>query len=238
MHRRARHLNPGSAGAVLALDSRFITGLSDGSLVSTWVDRSGQGNNATQAQGGGNQPSYKTQQQGGNAVVAFNGTGNWMGISLSNTTNEAFILIVSNSNTFVQFGGRVSFHGASGNDYDDVRYFAISHGSASPLKYRVDRIVNIFEPNTTSAIATTIFNGSSCTLYQGGNLSSSSTSTGSTGFFSWSASTLGARYVSGARSYFGQNDMMQVIVINQSKTNALRKRIEHSAAFAFKIACS
>ena len=68
MRARHRHLNAKAAGASVVLDSRYITGLSDGSNVSSWSDRSGNSNNATTAS---NYPTYETNEQAGNPVVRF-----------------------------------------------------------------------------------------------------------------------------------------------------------------------
>lgn len=71
-HRRNRHLNPKSCGAVVSLDSRFIRGFSDGDLLSSWEDRKGSVNNGVSQASDALKPTYKTRIQGGNPVVRFN----------------------------------------------------------------------------------------------------------------------------------------------------------------------
>jgi hypothetical protein len=72
MHRRARHLKPKSIGAHYAFDSRYISGLSDGTSITTWNDISGNARDATQATST-KKPTYKTGIQGGNPIARFDG---------------------------------------------------------------------------------------------------------------------------------------------------------------------
>ena len=76
MRARHRHFNPRFAGADLVLDSRYLT-QTDNTAVSIWVDRSGNGYNATQANAT-NQPTFRTGQQGGNGGVDFDGNNDFM----------------------------------------------------------------------------------------------------------------------------------------------------------------
>lgn len=73
MRLRIRHINPKSAGALVAWDSRFIPNLSSGSAVSTWNDRSGGTTyDATQLVTT-SKPTFQAQIQGGQPVVRFDG---------------------------------------------------------------------------------------------------------------------------------------------------------------------
>lgn len=70
LNRRVRHLNPASAGALLAVDARFITGLANDDPVVTWNGRTGTAINPTQADNA-MRPLYRVNQQGGLPAVFF-----------------------------------------------------------------------------------------------------------------------------------------------------------------------
>jgi len=87
MRARQRHLNPKAAGATLVLDARYIDGVSDGSGVSSWSDRSGNGYNATQATGA-NQPLYKVNVQGGQPGLLFDGINDSLATTYGPTSGD------------------------------------------------------------------------------------------------------------------------------------------------------
>ncbi len=116
MHRRARHFNARDAGAPLVLDSRFITGLTDGDPVSTWSDRSGNGHDATQATSG-SKPTFLTAQQGGCPAVDFDGTADFLIGTYSPTAVPRTVFVVfkvdqtASTNTFFQVPQQVGSGG-------------------------------------------------------------------------------------------------------------------------------
>jgi hypothetical protein len=67
------------SGLHIWLDAQAITGLADGAAVSTWSDRSGFGNDATQGTGTA-QPTYKTKGLNGFPSVRFDGSTDWLTI--------------------------------------------------------------------------------------------------------------------------------------------------------------
>lgn len=68
MRARQRHYNPGNAGMGAVFDARFISGVSAGSDVGTWSDRSGNARDATEAT---TKPTYEVNRQGGSPAVVF-----------------------------------------------------------------------------------------------------------------------------------------------------------------------
>jgi len=91
-HRRKafRSFNPLSiAGCKLWLRADTITGLTDGQALTTWLDESGNVNNATQGTEA-NKPLYKTNIQNGRPVVRFDGADDVM------TANSAASLFHGN----------------------------------------------------------------------------------------------------------------------------------------------
>lgn len=71
-NRRVRHLNPASAGAVIALDSRFVTSLANGDPVDTWASRRPATVDATGT--GSARPLWTAGLQGGQPGMVFDGS--------------------------------------------------------------------------------------------------------------------------------------------------------------------
>lgn len=80
------------AGCLLWLAGDKITGLSDGDPVSSWVDSSGNGNNAVQASGG-LQPSYQTNELNSLPIVRFGTSGATNLVSLFTITNRTVFIV-------------------------------------------------------------------------------------------------------------------------------------------------
>jgi hypothetical protein len=71
MRARHRHLNQRHAGAGIVLDARYID-QTNNSEVSAWIDRSGNGYNASQAIQA-RRPTFQFGEAGGNPIVRFDG---------------------------------------------------------------------------------------------------------------------------------------------------------------------
>lgn len=233
MHRRARHLNPGSAGAVLALDSRFITGLSDGDPVSTWDNRNVSGVDATAS--GSQRPTFKTAQIGGQSVLRFNGSTNLMDIvngfdSISGTENWSLIFVIKPENIstapvfMTAIGlGPVDFF----TEYSSSGGMFWGAGSGSYRTYTGSlansnvTVLTFQKTSTTSGDFRT--NGILNTSFSG-SLSSTNVSTSS------------LRIMAYGSGFHTQGDL--TIFTVGFFSNPLRRRLEHAAAFAFKIPCN
>lgn len=241
MRARQRHFNPGSAGAVLALDSRFITGLSDGDPVSTWIDRSGRGNNITQTSTA--RPTYKIAQQSGQPVIRFDGLDD----SMINTSTS---LVTAGSSWGLIASGRMNAAIADlrGNIFatrTTTRYWGCMYLRFQSTNYihgnGVDLSANVTLSNITFRtlpwVSSWIMNGSGnqpnhFTNGQSRSINSAGTSqiteTGTTGF------VVG----SNVSNQWHHGDIWNIIVVPGGISSSLRRRIEHSTAISFKIACS
>ena len=228
MRARHRHFNAQDAGAVLVLDSRYITGLSDGNAVSTWTDRSRSGNNATQATAA-NQPTYQTAEQGGQPLVKFDGsndimstatpvttvTNNWALFSVAKTISGSRVHFSNGANTgYAQThsgtGGGIGFGGL----YGGVAW--LNDGAAKTNQWLIQSTLRI------SGTAQFWANGAT---------------TGTTFANTPNTPTVATRVGSDGAGF--QNcEISTAVVINVSISQSLRRRIEHAAAFSFKIACS
>lgn len=70
---------PVTAGLVLQLDANAITGISDGTGISTWSDTSGSGNHFANSTGNSaTYPVYRTNQQNGRPAVDFDGSNDFL----------------------------------------------------------------------------------------------------------------------------------------------------------------
>lgn len=88
MRARHRHFNPRDIGATMALDSRFLFGLSNNDTVSSWTNRASSTNPAEQSSSA-DRPDYQTNSLNGNpavtAIIESNGAPNfltWTGIQM------------------------------------------------------------------------------------------------------------------------------------------------------------
>ena len=222
MHRRARHLNPGSAGAVLTLDSRFITGLSDGDPVSTWTDRSGSGNNATGSATA--RPTFQINEQGGQPAVQFDGLND---ILSAPALQSRTVITVTKANTAtgIQNLYRVyftplihRFDNSNFRTYANVTPLMDSQTTTSP---------------TTTLICSSVFRDFVCEQYI--NATPGNTDAGTWTPINTTSCTIGGTL--GFAEWFGGN-MVTVLVFTSPLASPLRRRLEHAAAFAFKIPCS
>lgn len=99
MHRRVRHLNPAQCGAQIALDARFITGVSDGAALSSWSSRSVASIGATQSTPA-QQPTFRAASINGRPAVEFDGTADNMNLdaaarSLTNNVGNLSAICVA-----------------------------------------------------------------------------------------------------------------------------------------------
>ena len=224
MHRRARHLNPGSAGAVLALDSRFISGLSDGDPVSTWTDRSGSGNNATQS--GSARPTFETGEQGGNPTIRFDGADDNL---IHTATNSA-------SCTWIALIKRIS----EGSGYRGIASAGLSNNTGTMLLARV----NVAEWGTYASAnapaSTNLGTASPRLLAMADNDASGGAfylSGVADGTYTGNGDGQASRHVGGAAGQYVNADIALVMLL-PSVTASLRRRFEQSVAYSFKIPCS
>lgn len=234
MHRRARHLNPGSAGAVLALDSRFIFGLSDAAQISTWTDRSGRGNNATNSSSP--RPTLQPNQAAGYPSVKFDGVGNFMiftGISAgTDHTSIAVLKLAPNPGAF-QFGGVL------GGDANNVAPLFVSSNNINSMSvgYTVTTgaaaVVAINASTNPWRVCATNRNGTSVNTFVSSQPETTQTLPANS---SANIVNLGRRGLSSSLYY--NSYISSVVIFSPRPSASVYARIRHSFAFAFKIPCS
>lgn len=223
MTRRARHLNARHAGAGLVLDSRRISGLVDGDPVSTWSDASGNSRDGTNTLTA--RPTYKTAIQGGQPVVRFDGSNDYLSVASPFTfTADAFSLMVykrtSTGTLMSPLCGSTSSTSYPVFEYSNNTLY-ITSTTAQALSGGIGAAWRVTE--TTAGPTTSLsikMNGSTVTL----------------GGFSY-PSSLHNMSVVGARlpSEFSNGDIALITVIRLSISSSLKRRLAQAAAFSFKI---
>jgi hypothetical protein len=243
MRARHRHLNQRDAGGVLILDSRRISGLSDGNSVSQWDDASRNGWNVTQSTAA-LRPIYKTAIQGGNPVVRFDGAnaanaGDRLissSVSVSQTFYALCLFQVSSSDT----NGAVIFDSVTqatsctfytGTATDIPNNFGLFAGT-SPAKAIASR-------NNNWNVASVQFSGStSFGIFNGGAKTTVSATIGSNALSGISIGNLRGSTQAFVQDYSLNGDIATIVIVASSVPDALRKRLEHAAAYSFKISCN
>jgi len=247
MHRRARHLNPGSTGAVLALDSRFISGLNDGDAVATWEDRTNNNNDATQGNSA-RRPIYKTAQQGGQPIVRFSkastqylltGNGpfgivtNGFGIALFSKNSASNFGTAFNHGNFSNFAGS-TYEFVFTENNRKIQSLAASGSGGSVALDPTAQAQNTMAIASSKVAASGPINlkVNGISVATGSNLSGNlNNTTTPIGIGARGSGTQGT-------SDCLDGDIACIVYSGQDVNETLRKRLEHAAAFSFKIACS
>lgn len=235
-------------GATLVLDSRYITGLSDGNAIGSWPDKSGNGYDPTQSTAAA-KPTYKTAIQGGNPVARFDGGDSLYKNQNLSTVNALTVLAVCSftdnttryavfdakniaatngsftieQNTFAGIGQRYGFY-TSNSTFDSAT------ATSSGMKI-ISVAANTTSGNTVVNTTTYKVQGvtSALTANLGGTYANLTAVNGfMVGSFNDNSSALLPL----------NGDIAQIIVLPSETTGATMKRMEHAAAFSFKIACS
>lgn len=247
MHRRARHLNPRDAGALVALDTRFGFTVSNGSAVSTWEDRTNNNNDAKQSTTT-KQPTYSTNQLNGNPVITFDGTDD------SLRTDTLSSSITSNALTFLSISNKTA-QGASTAAYS--RVFGLTNGNGDDYNTNDAITLNIgsgagflagdyYLYRSSATITQMAADYNQTCLYSftldGANvksrLNNASQVTGTTSSVSLNSNRLALAYLEGNNTGFLNGNLAVITLINSVVSDALWKRLEHATAYSFKLTCN
>lgn len=225
---------------MLVLDSRRISGLSDGNAVSQWDDASRSGWNVTQATGA-LQPLYKTAIQGGQPVVRFDGSnatnaGDRLissSVSVSQPYSYVIVLQVSSSDT----NGATIFD--SYNSTQSIVYRGTTSDSANKFVMNSGDIRHEFaDSNTNWNVAAGGFDGGPRFGALNGTKTTTATNTTSNGLSGLSVGNIRGNPTPVIANYSLNGDIGLIAIISSAVADPLRKRLEHAAAYSFKIACN
>lgn len=227
MRGRVRHLNPAKAGATVCLDSRFLTGFADGDSVGTWTGRAGTSVNATQASGS-LKPLYKTSVTiNGNPVVKFDGTDDEM-VTPDLSLSQPYTIVAATRVNSIGSGYNSFCDSSNGN----ALLFANVAGSTKLAVYAGSQISHATAISiNNNFVCSGVFNGTSSLVCLNGG----SPVTGNAGTGGYAAVRLGTNW---NESAFHSNAQGAVAIFPSALSNALRRRIEHSFALSFRIACA
>lgn len=246
MHRRSRHLNPRFAGASLVLDARHINQANNTAL-DVWPDKSGNGNNASKYS---TAPTFKTGQQGGQPVVSFINQGGMTCTSgLGGSTSQITIIAALKSFSYngnAGGGGGIISQGANNVFTQD---FLVARTSTI-FFFEFDSGTNgsgsLNAPGAGNQIQTILYNGAGATDAERLRFAFNGTSQTLTYNYTVPASINPsggyhiAQYAAAATSaaWYLTGDMCSLFLIKEAINESLRKRLEQSQAFSFKLACA
>jgi len=235
MRARQRHLKSKSLAATAAYDARYITGISDGSVVSTWSDLSGNGKDATQSTNS-LRPLYKTAIIGGQPTIRFDGTDDQFTHSVVNSETCSIITVINR--VTAQTGYRTIFAcGPANNTTTPSTCMFMSLAANNRWGTYImsggagaERSANTQIAASTPSILTMIDNSES-----GGNFYLNALADGT-----WANNAIGQNQNNLGGYNPGQSSNIDVgaFLLAPKFENPLRRRVEHSYGYSFKIACS
>jgi hypothetical protein len=236
MRARHRHFNPKDAGATAAFDARYGVAVADAASVDTWTNR-GSGSNATAS--GTARPTFRAT--GGNnssPALEFDGALQQLThtISLTGAPNLMMALVKRTGGS--NFDVIAAFMPPNTANFNTL--YALGFGSGSPAPNwgcvpvnSGQSILNTWRICTAKPNSTATSNSSTTVWTDGAN---EQTDTGSR----YAGDGNDRRKIGGA---FGASETMVgsislVTAIPADVGNPLRKRLEHAAAYSFKISCN
>ena len=238
MRARHRHFNPKAAGATAAFDSRYGIAVADNTAVDTWSNRVGA-NNATQATST-NRPTFKAT--GGNAnspALLFDGTKTRLIHDIPTLGAPSLFMAVATRTGGASFDVVAGFMPPNTSNYSQI--YALGYGSGTNWGLvptdSGQSILNKWRIMSAKPASSATTNSSTTAWTDGAN---ETTSTGSR----YAGEQHNRRAIGATGDVppvdvgFLQGSISQVIAIPGNVANSLKRRIEHSAAYSFKIACS
>lgn len=241
MRARHRHFNARDIGAEIVLDARFISGLSSGSALTTWADRSGNDNDALRISAGG--VLFQESAINGLPAVEFQSS------ALHRMMVDDFII---NQNQLTIFSVSLRPADAPGGTDNYPRIYTLSKSGASDFNttnglamtyelvgeiwaYRnLSLMVSLpFTYNQADVLTFSLDEASALLRVNGSEQSGTTSATAldadEVGIGSPVNPALNDSLLNGFISYFS--------LVKSVLSNPLKKRLEQSASYSFKIAC-
>lgn len=208
-------------GATAVYDARFLA-LADSDPVSSWTDRSASANNATQS--GAERPTFKVNQFNGQPGIEFTSAGQsslilTSGINVANTSETLIVSKKTANNSIIALSTDTSINdGAIVTDfYFTDQFYVIGTSGAGVFA------------NTSSASPAVWMVSPDNRIQLNGVAQSTST----INVAGSNATRIGRRV-----NQFSNGHLGLISYFGTALTAASRKRVQHAAAYSFKIACS
>jgi hypothetical protein len=238
-HRRLRHLpfslGSGTTGAKLVLYAPALRGYANFEAVDTWVDLSGEANNATAS--GAARPTYRTAIQGGMPSLAFNAqqgaVGSFNYTLTSETVIEVFQAALQGSFARYFTQSDAGFDYATSNPYIPLVKNGV--GNNNITGFDVTGFRSIIAYNSAWSVATATHSGSSIVNFLNGTAGSSASGTLSKTFTRYGIGTT-ALADSSASNEAINGYVSGVVAYSAAISASLRQRIQQSNGFTFRIA--
>lgn len=234
------------------LDSRHITGLSNGNAVTTWSDRSGNARDVTQATPA-NQPSYQTSVQGGQPVVRFDGSNDSLASSSFATAASASAVMVAKSDGW-RTGSlyrTIAGHGydavnnategillgtVAGNNFADWLQYDYLNFGAGFTSGRAPRAIGPASSGTDWRILSSILGPNTARMDANGTRATTRVET--TGNCGSVTKPFYVGVALPAQTQFWDGDIASISYFQSELATPLKRRLEHAAAYSFKISCN
>jgi hypothetical protein len=227
---------------------------SNDDAVDTWGDLSSNNRDATQASSS-SRPVFKTNVQGGNPVVRFDGSNDILETSSFSTPTAATCVMALKANDWTssgQYRGAVCHaYGSSANiltegisflyltnsneqDWLNGDYLAFGNGYQNG---RSPRAIGPMSSGSDFRISSTVLSSNNSRIFINGSTASSRVEAlGSIG------SVSGSVYIGGAgptvpSTQRWQGDIGSVVYFPSQLSFAMMRRLEHAASYSFKISC-
>jgi hypothetical protein len=210
-----------------AQDSNTIV-LDGPSNVSQWLDKSGQGNNAT----GGTSPTYNTASR--EYGVVFNGTTQYLSTAYTaNPFAESFFAVTTwtGANNFASY----EIIGASANN--GRQYAVRDDGTSNVVRWEIGGSTAGYGPTAGVVVGTQFLTTGTYRPVAGGStsLNGSNQSTRGTVSYSGSATTnIGVGYFTGLSNYY-QGTINEIIIYSREVTTDERQQVEGYLAYKWNL---
>jgi hypothetical protein len=250
MRARQRHFNPAHAGASVVLDARYGFSQSDNSDVDNWDDRSNNNNDATQSMAN-YKPKYRTSITGGQPAIEFLPVANQqkhLNGSFTNSSNTlTYVSLVNLGASPPSFARACGLSKNNANDFNSAargipllrnstnnQFYCFKNSGSGTINISLD----------TWYIVSTIWDGTNGTIRL--NESSSATQTGANATANFDLSQYRIGFAFDSNALPGSVDIIGAwkgyisssCLFNTAVNASMRKRLQFSTAFSFKIACN
>lgn len=238
--RRMRHLDASRAGASVVLDARYIAG-SDGDLLSSWTDRTGNGYTPTATTT--KRPTLKLAQTGGQSVVRFNGTSNVMIAAANLQVDQHTIIVLAKS---ADKAGSQHFIRKGFATGVTLNWGFRRNGSTALLAFVASSTTNFTVAPAISgsayAVQTHMFDRVNVSSAVGGASFSNTANTSAVPAHNYTFTVgSGPNHDTSPPTLFSgylEGDIGQLVILPYAASTFMRKRLEHAAARSFGVACS